>query len=523
MNWKYAIIPLIMLLLISGSTLAREPHREILKKNDLKSDKLPALNSSTGWSVKYTRPLKVHPSNPRYFTDGSGKAVLLSGFEFWDVLRLDGKESPLALSWEEFLRVSGFHGTNFIRLWVWNELTRFRSKKTDPWYTSKEIWKRTGPGTALDGKPKFDLTKHNQAYFDELRARVKEAGEKGFYVSIMLFEGWSLRNMEAPWRWDGHPFNVNNNVQMINGDPNGDGEGIEVHTLEIPEVTYHQEQYVKKVIDTVGDLDNALYEISNEDHAGSTEWQYHMINYIKKYESRHREKQRPVWMSALISPSVPSEDFNGNLFNSPADCISPGGTRRSVYIENPPVANGQKIIISDSDHYGGRLLNHAWVWKSFTRGLNVVNYMELPELVDSVPMHIMARNAMGHVLQYSQRMGLAETSPKGDLSSTGYALVNPGKVYLVYLPSSGHWGMRYFDKFALHGWMNWFTRRMGWIETAIVDLSASTERFRVEWFNPRMGKITDGGTTNGGGKQLFTSPFTGDSVLYIYKNNATQE
>jgi hypothetical protein len=64
---------------------------------------------------------------------------------------------------------------------------------------------------------------------------------------------------------------------------------------------------------------------------------------------------------------------------------------------------------------------------------------------------------------------------------------------------------------------------MGWIETAIVDLSASTERFRVEWFNPRMGKITDGGTTNGGGKQLFTSPFTGDSVLYIYKNNATQE
>ena len=108
------------------------------------------------------------------------------------------------------------------------------------------------------------------------------AGEKRLYVSIMLFEGWSLRNMEAPWRWDAHPFNVKNNIQNINGNPNEDSEGIEIHTLEIPVVTHYQEQYVRKVIDTVNDLDNVLYEISNEDHPGSTEWQYHMINFIKK-------------------------------------------------------------------------------------------------------------------------------------------------------------------------------------------------------------------------------------------------
>jgi hypothetical protein len=33
-----------------------------------------------------------------------------------------------------------------------------------------------------------------------------------------------------------------------------------------------QEAYVKKVIDTVNDLDNVLYEISNESRGSSDEW-----------------------------------------------------------------------------------------------------------------------------------------------------------------------------------------------------------------------------------------------------------
>jgi len=48
---------------------------------------------------------------------------------------------------------------------------------------------------------------------------------------------------------------VNNNIQGINGDLNSDGEGTEIHTLEIPEVTHYEEKYVKKVIDSVNDLD----------------------------------------------------------------------------------------------------------------------------------------------------------------------------------------------------------------------------------------------------------------------------
>src|SRR5438093_2555442 len=89
-------------------------------------------------------------------------------------------------------------------------------------------WKRVGPDVALDGRPKFDLMRLDQAYFDRLRSRVLAAGERGLYVSIMLFEGHALRFSKAPWRWDGHPFNKSNNLNAIDGDSNSDGMGLEV-------------------------------------------------------------------------------------------------------------------------------------------------------------------------------------------------------------------------------------------------------------------------------------------------------
>ncbi|MGE3776134.1 MAG: hypothetical protein AB7F89_03030 [Pirellulaceae bacterium] len=35
-------------------------------------------------------PLRVHPDNPRYFTDGSGKAVYLTGSHVWNTLQDQG-------------------------------------------------------------------------------------------------------------------------------------------------------------------------------------------------------------------------------------------------------------------------------------------------------------------------------------------------------------------------------------------------------------------------------------------------
>jgi hypothetical protein len=163
------------------------------------------------------------------------------------------------------------------------------------------------------------LTVFNQAYFDRLRQRVIMAGDRNIYVSIMLFNGWSNAAKKGKYAynnpWLGHPFNRNNNINGIDGDPSNDESGLEIHTLQIPKITAIQERYVRKVIDTVNDLDNVLYEISNESDGGPpcTAWQYHMIEAIKAYEAT-KPKQHPVGMTAE-SPN----GTNAALLNSPAD------------------------------------------------------------------------------------------------------------------------------------------------------------------------------------------------------------
>ena len=141
---------------------------------------------------------------------------------------------------------------------------------------------RTGPGNALDGKPKFDLAKFNEEYFDNLRSRIAAAQEKGIYVSIMLFEGWSVEQKGQKGNpWQGHPFNRANNINGIDGDLNNDGFGTEIHTLGVPEeITNFQKAYIEKAIDTVNEFNNVLWEIGNEMHTGSVEWNYHIINFI---------------------------------------------------------------------------------------------------------------------------------------------------------------------------------------------------------------------------------------------------
>ena len=201
------------------------------------------------------------------------------------------------VDYDEYLDFLTKHNHNFIRMWVWEQ------GGWDPWAAGHVIvepvaYLRTGPGNALDGTPKYDLTKFNDEYLERLRSRVAAAQKRGIYVSIMLFQGWSVEKKgQVGNPWQGHPFNRANNVNGIDGDRNGDGQGPEVHTLEAPpEILELQKAYVRRVIDTVNDLDNVLYEIGNEMHVGSAAWQYRMIEFIHDYE-KTKPKQHPVGMT----------------------------------------------------------------------------------------------------------------------------------------------------------------------------------------------------------------------------------
>ena len=223
-------------------------------------------------------PCRVNPQNPRYFTDGSGRSIYLTGSHTWSNLQDNGGGYPPPIfDYVAYLDFLQKNNHNFFRLWAW-EQSRWTVETADNNYWFGPLpYQRIGPGYALDGQPKYDLTKFNQAYFDRMRARIIAAGDRGMYVSIMLFNGWSIEDPKGQFNsnnpWKGHPYNSKNNINGINGDPSGNGSGEEVHTMQVSAVTALQEAYIRKVIDTVNDLDNVLYEISNESHSDSSAWQ----------------------------------------------------------------------------------------------------------------------------------------------------------------------------------------------------------------------------------------------------------
>jgi len=437
-----------------------------------------------------TGPLKVLPSNPRYFTDGSGKAIYLAGSHTWNNLQEIERPAPArpnpVLDFGEFLSFLEARKHNCFRLWPWENAASFNAKGEVIYRQDPMPFTRSGPGEALDGRPKFDLTRFNQPYFDRLRLRVTAARDRGMYVIVMLFQGFSIVRKDDshgdPWK--GHPFHAANNVNGLDGDPKHEGNGLQTTCLTVPAVTAVQEAYVRKVIETINDLDNVLYEITNEDTGSppNTQWQYHMIRFIRKCEAE-KPKQHPVGMTVQYP-----NGRNEPLFESPADWISPNAD--GGYQTDPPAADGRKVILNDTDHsfYYTALQKatqdgqRAWVWKNFTRG-NHVLFMD--PYLDPTPWNHTARNrpkdgkpdpywemlrvSMGYARLYADRMDLAAMTPQPALASSGFCLAcrSPKETeLLIYLPA----GPR-----------------------VTVDLTGLEGNLAVEWFNPSGGAVQGSG------------------------------
>ena len=439
-------------------------------------------------------PLRVGRANPRYFEDFAGKPVFLTGSHTWGNLqdyRYSAFTSPTPMDFGAYLKFLTDHHHNFFRLWAWETALNADAKQSTIRYEPMP-YQRPGPAAALDGGPQFDLAQFNAAYFERLRSRVQAALDNGIYASIMLFNGFSIEGKGNvggdPWR--GHPLNPKNNINGADG-----VNGTATHTLSNKVVTSFQEAYVRKVIDTVNDLDNVLYEISNEDTASpaDTEWQYHMIRFIKDYE-KSKPSQHPVGMTA----AWPGTDEI--LYQSPADWVSPAA--------KAPVNGGRKVILNDTDHSyfwiglkkDGQAAQRSWVWENFTQG-NQCLFMD-PYLD---PSHDPGRNdpagaspdlyweslrrAMGQSRRYAERMNLAAAVPHGELSSTGFCLADPGNQYLVFIPKGAE---------------------------VTVDLTMAKQPLKAEWMRVEDGTVNPAAAVNGGSKATLKSPFNGETVLYLW-------
>lgn len=453
---------------------------------------LRELTSPARTTVRARGPLRVHPHNPRYLADDLGRAVLLTGSHTWnnlqDMRSPDGGAPFDYPAWLRFLRA---HDHNFMRLWRWELLAwdTAANRQETPLVlrATPHPWPRTGPGTALDGQPRFDLARFNDAYFERLRERVALAGESGVYTAVMLFEGWGMQFVENAW--SAHPFHPANNINGVDGDRDGDGRGLEIHESGDPIVLALQEAYVRRVLDTVNDLDNVLFEISNENHPASTDWQYHFIRFIHEYE-RTLPKQHLVGMTFQYKGGR-----NETLFESPADWISPNPAAPDGFShrDNPPPANGSKVVISDTDHLWGIGGNVAWVWKTFLRGAH-------PVFMDPYNGAVLrrgnddqwepVRRAMGAVARLASSLDLASMRPCPDLAPAEFCLADEAGTRLAWVPSGK----------ALH-----------------LEPPPSGRGVEVRWFHPETADPESPAATAlvPPGPTVHRAPFDGDAIVLI--------
>jgi hypothetical protein len=455
-------------------------------------------------------PLRALASNPNYFSDDTGKVVYLTGSHTWNNFQDWGTGGSIQpLDFTAYVNMLVRHGHNFTLLWR-TELPRFCGLPTiartpADFSVSPQPWQRTGPGLASDGEPKFDLTKFDPSFFDRLRSRVQQLNASNIYVGVYLFTGEWLSDFRCPK--DGYPFTGTNNVNKID-----DGGGIGSITMTAPNaITALQDNYVDKMIDTLNDLPNVLWVVSEESAASSVWWNSHLISHLRSYEST-KPQQHPIGYAAHRLDER-GRISDTTIYDSNADWVAPSARISPTRTCGSGVP-ACKVNVNDSDHsYFGMWndtaeQNRAYVWKNFLSGNQVV-FMDPYEIyyprenrnlclnpVKGVclapdPRWDNFRDNLGYSRAYANRINLGAMRPRGNLFSSGFGLANASGSNAEYLGyTSGRTPLT-------------------------VDFSATSGKLSLEWFNPSTGATVVGGKISGGTSQTLFAPFSTDAVVYL--------
>ncbi len=381
--------------------------------------------------------------NPNYFQDASGRPLILCGSQTWNTLQdwgTGGLVQPV--DFDAFVAFLKAHGHNFTLLWR-TELPKFSNlpvTATNPpdFTVSPHPWLRTGPGLATDGGRKFDLAQFDPAYFDRLRARVAALNRAGIYAGVYLFTGEFLLRFRSGT--DGYPFSGPNNINGVDdGYRGGAAEtGLGSVTMTATNaITDLQDAYVCKAIETLNDLPNVLWIVSEEAPMKSIWWNSHLISLVRACE-RTKRYQHPIGYATLENPS------EAILYDSDADWVAPWAwvsPTNSCGTGKPSC----KVNVNDSDHsYFGMWndsprKNRNYAWENFATG-NQVLFMD-PYLVyyprenrnlcpsprngigvSPDPRWDSFRDNLGYLLRYSRKLNLSQVTPRSALSSTKYCL-----------------------------------------------------------------------------------------------------
>ena len=203
-------------------------------------------------------PLRIHPFNPKLFEFRGAPRVLVCATEHYGAVM----NRPFAFA--KYLDDAAGKAQTLTRLFT---LFRELQSASNPYSTCKPEstdyiapFRRTGPGLALDGQPRYDLDQWNPEFFERLHGFLSLAAGRGIVVEVVL-----LSNAYTDAVWALNPLHHANNV-------NGLEEVMwpDYTSTRHPRLFARQCAHVRKIVEETNRYDNVIYEICNE--PGGSAW-----------------------------------------------------------------------------------------------------------------------------------------------------------------------------------------------------------------------------------------------------------
>ncbi|MFH1811914.1 MAG: hypothetical protein ABIJ09_24460 [Pseudomonadota bacterium] len=239
-----------------------------------------------------------------------GQPIRLVGYGCYGML------TESAFDYEAFFdELADQHGLNFARIWLnyhWtNDLTPFAGSRGN-----------------------HDLLTHNQSFYARLDALARYAESKGVILQLTFFDSVMLEGGSTSGnRWINSPYRTANNQQSYCANPGC----VEATSGEI--WTQVHAPFMTRVVDTLKQRGNILYEIANEPYPGFFGAAFHRA----AIDHLHARLSQPdVTGSRLISTN---DDSLNNLSDPKVDVVS-------FHVNDPARANdhaslAKPVIISN--------------------------------------------------------------------------------------------------------------------------------------------------------------------------------
>ncbi len=314
---------------------------------------LPAILALAVILLSQAEPIRLHPDNPHDFLfRGRPTLLLTSGEHYGAVLNLDFDHAPYLdeLQRRRFNLTRTFSGT-------YREVPgsfKIRDNTLAPRagrYQSP--WMKTGE--------KYDLDHFDPAYFERLRSFVKEAGQRGIVVELVLFCPFYNQDL-----WDVNPMNARNNVNDIGNVPRE-----EVYTLKHPDLLKRQLAFVDRVVKESNEFDNIYFEICNEPYFGGVtlDWQARVASRIVAAEKNLPHKHLIAQNIANDKARIENPNPVVSIFNF--HYATPPVTVGLNYALNKPIADDETGFRGTGDR-----AYRTEAWEFFLAGGSVYSHLD---------------------------------------------------------------------------------------------------------------------------------------------------